>query len=257
MRKLSQAAAHALAGAYVLGTLRGPARQRFEAMRRDDPTLAAVVRDWEAGLTPLAERVPPVEPPARVWKAIEARLDSARPGTESSSSLSPGRPTSEAWRGSGSSLWSSLAFWRTFGLTAGGLASVLLATFLYLATGPRGEPVFVAVLTDPRAAATAPPHLVVSMHSPDLLRVRMVRPWQGIEKKSLELWVLPTQGNPRSLGTFTNATGDTMITITTADPRVQGAYALAVSVEPPGGSPTGQPTGPVVASGSIAPVRRS
>lgn len=254
MRKLSKTAAHALAGEYVLGTLRGAARQRFEAMRREDPALAAVVRQWEAGLTPLAERVAPVEPPARVWKAIETRIDSARgassiaPAKATGSSLSPVR---------GSSLWSSLAFWRTFGLTAGGLASVLLATFLYLATGPRGEPVFVAVLTDPRAVATAPPHLVVSMHSPDLLRVRMVRAWQGVEKKSLELWVLPTQGKPRSLGTFTNAPGDTMIKITTADPRVQGAYALAVSVEPPGGSPTGQPTGPVVASGSIAPVRRS
>ncbi len=246
MRKLSQSAAHALAAEYVLGTLRGPARRRLEAMMRADPDLERVVRQWEAGLTPLAERIPPVEPPARVWKAIEARIDSSARATQSSLSL-----------GRGSSLWSSLAFWRTFGLTAGGLASVLLATFLYLSTGPRGEPVFVAVLTDPTAAATAPPHLVVSMHSPDLLRVRMVRPWDDLGTKSLELWVLPTQGKPRSLGTFTNVPGDTMIKITTADPRVKGAYALAVSVEPAGGSPTGQPTGPVVASGSIAPVRRS
>ena len=245
MRRLSQSAAHAIAGEYVLGTLRGPARRRFEAMMRADPELGRVVSQWEAGLTPLADRIPPVQPPARVWKVIEARIDSARPGTESS--REPGR----------GSIWSSLAFWRTFGLTAGGLASVLLATFVYLSTGPRGEPVFVAVLTDPTAAATATPHLVVSMHSPDLLRVRMVRPWQDMGTKSLELWVLPTQGKPRSLGTFSNVPGDTMIKITTADPRVKGAYALAVSVEPAGGSPTGQPTGPVVASGSIAPVRRS
>ncbi len=251
MRKLPQDSAHVIAGEYVLGTLRGPARRRFEAMMRADAALTTIVRQWESGLMPLADRVPAVEPPARVWRAIEARIDpyrGAAPATAADSSPSPGK-----WSG----LWSSLAFWRTFGLTAGGRASVLLAGFLYLSTGPRGEPVFVAVLTDPTAPATAPPHLVISMHSPDLLRVRMVRPWANVDTKSLELWVLPTKGQPRSLGTFTNAPGDTMIKITATDPRVQGAYALAVSLEPKGGSPTGQPTGPVVASGSIAPVRRS
>ena len=110
---------------------------------------------------------------------------------------------------------------------------------------------FVAVLAD------ASPRMVVSMHQPDLLRVRVVKPWDGMEKQSLELWVLPKDGKPRSLGLVTNAVGDTLIKITTADPRVQGANALAVSVEPIGGSPTGQPTGAVVASGMIAPVKRA
>ena len=48
-----------------------------------------------------------------------------------------------------------------------------------------------------------------------------------------------------------------MINITAADPRVQGAHALALSLEPQGGSPTGKPTGPVVAKGVIAPVKRT
>jgi anti-sigma-K factor RskA len=54
-----------------------------------------------------------------------------------------------------------------------------------------------------------------------------------------------------------NAMGDTMIRIDPSDPRVQGANALAVSLEPQGGSPTKQPTGPVLCSGVIAPVRRT
>ena len=116
MRKLSQAAAHALAGEYVLGTLRGPARRRFQALMRADVELEQLVRSWEAGLMPLADRIPPVEPPARVWKAIEARIDSARPGTQSS--LSAGRGTDSSLSLGRGSIWYSLAFWRSFGLTS-------------------------------------------------------------------------------------------------------------------------------------------
>ena len=232
MRKLPPDLAQALAAEYVLGTLRGAARRRFEAIMRADPAVEAIVRQWERGLTPLADAVPAVAPPARVWKAIEARLAPAA---------------------ADSGVWSSLGFWRSFGLLAGGVASVFLAAFLYLSSGPRGEPIFVAVLTAPDSA----PRMVVSMHSPDLLRVRVVTPWQEARGKSLELWVLPKEGAPRSLGLIDNATGDTLITILPTDPRVRGANALAISLEPSGGSPTKQPTGPVLASGVIAPVRKT
>lgn len=231
MRKLSADLAHALAAEYVVGTLRGAARRRFEAIARADPATAAILRRWENELTPLAGQVPPVEPPARVWKEIESRI---APRASASAPL-------------------ALGFWRSFGLMAGGVASVLLAAFLWLSSGPRGEPLFVAVLTAPDAA----PRMVVSMHSPDLLRVRMVKPWQEAANKSLELWVLPKEGAPRSLGVVANEMGDTLITILPTDPRVRGANALAISLEPPGGSPTRQPTGPVLATGVIAPVRRS
>jgi anti-sigma-K factor RskA len=233
MRKASGPLAQALAAEYVLGTLRGRARRRFEAMFTADPALRGVVERWEAELVPLAEDLPPVEPPARVWREIESRIAAPGPALRS--------------------FWGSLAFWRGFGIVSGALASVLLAFFLYISTGPRGEPVFVAVLT----AADAEPHLVVSMHQPDLLRIRMVKPWTDTGGKSLELWVVPKEGAPRSLGVVPNQMGDTLITITTTDPRVRGANALAVTLEPPGGAPGGKATGPVVASGSIAPVRRS
>lgn len=225
MRRLSNAAAHALAAEYALGTLRGRARRRFEALARGDRELAGVVRRWEAELTPLAERVAPVDPPARVWREIEARL------------APRGKPAESAWKG--------------FALIAGGLASVLLAAFLWLGGIPRDDPVFVAVLTAPDAV----PRMVVSMHSPDQLRVRMVKPWSGTEGKSLELWVLPKEGAPRSLGLVPNASGEMVMRVAAADPRVQGANAFAVSLEPRGGSPSGQPTGPVLCSGAIAPVK--
>jgi anti-sigma-K factor RskA len=233
MRKLSPDLAHALASEYVVGTLRGRARQRFEAIARADPAVAAVVRRWEADLAPLAERIAPVEPPARVWSGIEARI--AAP--------SPVR----------AGFWSSLGLWRTVGLVSGGLAGVLLAAFLWLSQGPRGEPLFVAVLNSPDTV----PRMVVSMHQPDILRVRVVKHWAAMQDKGLELWVLRKDGVPLSLGMVKNAPGDTIIHITASDPRVQGAQALAISMEPPGGSPTGRATGPILCSGPIAPVRRA
>ena len=230
--RLSPDAAEALAAEYALGTLRGRARHRFEALARSDRALAQILRRWEEALTPLAERIPPVEPPKRVWAEIEART---------------------APREKTSGFWSSVGFWRSFGLVAGGLASVLVAAFLWLHGAPRGDPLFVAVLTAPDSV----PRMVVSMHQPDLLRVRMVKPWSGMEGRSLELWAVPKDGAPRSLGLVPNAMGDTMIRVAPSDPRVQGANALAVSMEPPGGSPTGQPTGALVCSGMIAPVKRA
>jgi anti-sigma-K factor RskA len=254
MRRLAPETAHALAGEYVLGTLRGGARRRFEAFMQADPKVAAIVREWEAQVTPLADRIAPVEPPERVWRAIESRIGPA-PATwvATNDSLSLGRGPG---RGStSSSFWDSLAFWRTLGAMTAGAAMVLLSFFLYLSTGPRGEPVFVAVLQE--AVPNGAVRTVISMHSPDLLRVRMVKPWSDTAGKSLQLWVMPSEGAPRSLGVVPNVPGDTMIEITATDPRVRGAAALALSLEPQGGSPTGTPTGPMVARGVIAPVKRT
>ena len=232
MRRPDDKLANALAAEYVLGTLRGAARRRFEAMMAADASLREVVARWEAWATPLAERVEPVEPPARVWKAIEARIGA---------------------RAAKRTFWSNVDFWRAWGLVTSGVAAALLAFFAWLYTGPRGEPVFVAVLT----SSSHQPMGVVSMHSPNLLRVRVVHNWSSMGDKSLQLWVMPEAGAPRSLGLVRNEVGDTLITIKPTDPRVRGARMLAISAEPPGGSPTDQPTGPMLCSGMIAPVKRT
>jgi len=224
--KLSANAAQDIAAEYALGTLRGRARQRFERMAREDAALAQLANRWENAIAKLAQSVPAVEPPARVWRNIESRIE-RRPSTGS--------------------------FWRPFALLAGGLATVLVAFFVWISVAPRDDPVFVAVLT----AQDSGPRAVVSMHPPDALRVRIVKPWANVEGKSLELWALPTEGAPRSLGLVANGTRETLIRIDPADPRMRSASALAVSLEPAGGSPTKLPTGPVLCSGAIAPVRKT
>lgn len=227
--RLSRAATQALAAEYALGTLRGRARQRFERWMRSDAAIAAEAQGWEEALAVLAQDARPVEPPTRVWTQIEARIAPRAPD-----------PARRAFG------------WRAFGITAAGLASALLAFFAWFATVPQTEPVFVAVLSEHQGG----PRMVVSMHAPDELRVRVVKPWRDVAGKSLELWALPSEGAPRSLGLVANG-GDTTIRIVASDARVQDVAKLAVSLEPQGGSPTRQPTGPVLCAGEVAAVRRT
>ena len=223
--KLSRDAREALAAEYALGTLRGRARARFQSMMASDRSMSDAAARWETAITPLAVRIAPVEPPSRVWRAIEARIAPARPQAPS--------------------------YWRALAMVSGGVASVLLAFMLWTFPAGNADPDFVAVLMAPDSA----PRMVVSMHEPDLLKVRMVKPWAPKEGMGLELWVMPKAGKPRSLGMVKNGMGETVIHVTHTDPRVKDAIAFAVSLEPMAGSPTGEPTGPVLCSGVIAPVR--
>ena len=108
MKRLSPDIKHALAAGYVLGTLRGRARSRFDAMAATDGELARFREQWEAFLVPLAGRVAPVAPPSRVWRAIEARI--ARPRERGATGI-----------------WSSLAFWRWIGAGLAAAAVALLS----------------------------------------------------------------------------------------------------------------------------------
>ena len=100
--------------------------------------------------------------------------------------------------------------------------------------------------------------MVVSMHAPDLVRVRNYRPWKSVEDegKALELWAIPKEGAPRSLGVVPNVPGDMTLKIRMDDERLKGATMLALSVEPKGGSPTQLPTGRVLCSGAVAAAQR-
>ena len=118
-----------------------------------------------------------------------------------------------------------------------------------MARAPVGEavPAYVAVLND---AKTQQPVLLVSAgRDSNELVVRMIVDQTLAENQALELWALPPQGNPRSLG-LVNAAGRTSIRLAASTGEALGAVpALAVSLEPRGGSPTGLPTGPVLYSG--------
>jgi len=218
----------ALAAQYVLGTLRGRARERFERLARSDAALGDAVRQWEERLVPLAEALPPVRPPRRVWQAILRRIRGSGAGARSA-------------------LWSSLGLWR--GLALAGLAAAfVLAVALFTPAPERPEGTLVVVL----AAQDAKPALVASAdRTGRVLTVKAIAPVELAADRALELWALPDRGNPRSLG-LVAATGVVRLALPApADQALQSVPALAVSLEPRGGSPTGQPTGPVLYTGPV------
>jgi len=219
--------AEALAAEYVLGTLRGRARARFERALDTDRALGDAVRSWEERLLPLAEALTPVAPPDRVWRAIQARLQTARtPAT---------------------SFWSSMSVWR--GLALASLAVVVvLATLLLRPTAERGEGAVIAVLATKDAKAS----LVASADRfGRYLTIKAIERIDVPADRSLQLWMLPAGGNPQSLGVIETTTLARVALSAPADQALRNIPALAVSLEPRGGSPTGLPTGPVLYSGPV------
>jgi anti-sigma-K factor RskA len=212
-----------LAAEYVLGTMSARARARFKSLLKYDAALRNVVTEWEARLSPLAQAAPPVEPPARVWRGIEARI----------------RPPRRA-----PSFWNALGFWRA-------LASAGIAAALFLAVFVGGNPVMeppvdmVAVMTDKQSS----PAMTVLWPKQETkaypyLRVQAVYPPQILPGTSLELWMLPTgSAPPVSLGLVNPSEATQMIKVREALARTVGeAWGVALSMEPQGGSPTGKPT---------------
>ena len=224
-----------LAAEYALGTLRGLARRRFQKLMAGDPALRDLTLQWEMRLNDMAAVVKPVTPRPQLWQAIDRALGPVpRPQHE--------RP------GLLSGLWESLGFWRASTLGAAAIAAALV---LYIAIGRPVAPEtrYIAVLIDDKAT----PVLVASLEAVDgKLSIKSVKPTEVAANQDLELWLLPPEGAaPRSLGVLKGMQALVKLTEGDASDLTQGA--LAVSLEPSGGSTTGAPTGPVLFSGAILP----
>ncbi len=222
--------ADALAAQYVLGTLSRSARARFARLVGVDRAVTDAVNVWEERLLPFAEVIAPVPPPARVWSQILAQVQG---GHIPAAAVPP--------------MWANLGLWR--GLTLAGFATAMaLAVVLLSLPAERPDQTMVAVL----AGTDARPALIATAdRAGRTLRIKMVTPVEIASDRALELWALPQGGNPRSLGLI-SPTGIVQIPLTgPADIALAQVPALAVSLEPKGGSPTGLPTGPVLYSGPI------
>lgn len=230
--------ADALAAQYVAGTLRGPARRRFETLLAAHPALRQAVTEWRARLMPLTTAVEPQAPPASAWAGIERRLwPEATPAATAAAAAVP-------W-------WRALSFWRA----ASGFATVAAISLAVLLATPQPQAPPVVVVLQAAEGAPAGASTFVASFSADgrSLVTRPVQPVALQVDRALELWAVPPQGAPRSLGLI-SASGLTVIRrdkLPQALLDQRNTAALAVSVEPPGGSPTGAPTGPVVFAGKL------
>ncbi|MBA1147681.1 anti-sigma factor [Ectothiorhodospiraceae bacterium WFHF3C12] len=207
-----------LAAEYVVGTLHGRARRRFERLMLEFPTLCEAVHGWERQLNAVAAGLPERQPPRRVWRRIRARIQPERRGLMD-------------WLG-----------WPAATATATAAAAVL-AVFLVVSVPTAPPESYVAIIAED---ATTPLWTVTADPETGELNISAVGTVAAPEGKALELWLMPPASGekPRSLGLLPEQ-GSRSVALPVDAARAGGA-ALAVSVEPPGGSPTGQPTGSVV-----------
>jgi anti-sigma-K factor RskA len=237
-----------LAGEYVLGLLDGEDAASAERLLERDPAFEAAVAHWRARFSELDDAAPTLPASDALWQRIEAGIEADETAAETARppappALAPSRRLAFA------ALWRSLPFWRASGLV-GAAAPVALAVALARSPGPPPvrAPAFVAVLMtdDNRPAAVV--NAFADGHA-ELIPLQGVTVPQG---RSLEVWTFArgTNAPPVSIGVLSQAR---TIRLRLEDlPRLRADQLFAISLEPPGGSPTGQPTGPVLMKGAAS-----
>ena len=250
-----------LAAAYALGTLRGGARRRFEQHARDHAQVRAAALLWQGRWSAFSEVQTPVQPDPAVWIRTSNLIQADKAGAamarqpEAAATKQPNR---------------GLAWWRSAALV-GGLATVAAVTLglwthmglkdasqqqlaavekqlqiarAALQAAPQIQ--YVAVLADGQADASV---LVTFDPRHQRLTLQRVGGYQVAVDRSLQLWALPRQGAPRSLGVLG---AGKLEQLTAQEAEVQAVPALAISLEPRGGVPSATgPTGPVLFKGAL------
>jgi anti-sigma-K factor RskA len=232
------------AAEFALGTLDPAERTALAARRLREPELEAAIRGWEERLAPLAEAVPPIEPPRDYFQDIQARL---RAPAATATPIRP-RPVDDAI----AALKGCLARWRAAAIGAASLAAMLAIGFVARETTRETAPrEYVAVLQKDAAS----PAFAVTVNLDT--REMTVRPVAAPAPagKSYELWIIDKQlGAPRSLGVIDAANVVRADKLAAFDRAVVADATYAVTIEPPGGSPDGKPSGAPVWLGKLIPV---
>lgn len=210
---------NALSAQYALGTLRGNARLHFEKRLAQEQELAQQLGRWQTLLAPFENSTQPQIPPERVWKKLEL-------------SLPPQKTTASIWN------WNYLGW-----ALAAGLAAIVLVPY-FTSRSPELAPLVVLNSSD----ATKGQWIVNADSERKTLQLVPVQPRAIATNNSLQLWAIPSGAKPISLG-LVNASHSTQLT--TDNVALSPGTTIAISLEPQGGSPTGQPTGPVVFSGTL------
>lgn len=237
----------ALALDVALGVLDGAERRDAELRLLRDPEFARAVDAWRAALAPLAAAIAPVAPPAAVWDRIAAAVE-PRPAA-----AVPAAPLS---------LWASLNLWRGLAVGATGVAAAALGLLVTRppqtvlvpaapAAAARGELLGAAMTgTDKKAEV-----LLTATFDADRGAV-ILTPAAEARAAGLqpELWVIVGESPPKSLGLIDLDNPSAHVIPKAMLPELRNGATLAISLEPPGGSKTGAPTGPVVATGKLVAI---
>lgn len=232
-----------LAAEYVIGLLEGTGLARARALAVEDKGFRREIGTWTAWLAPLLDEVEAVEPPASVWRRIESQIS---PAAEEPSNVVPLRRRVRVWQG----------------MTAAATA-VAASLALVLVASPQRTPAPPPQV--PPQAAPAQPPMVAMLESDDgeaqmfatwdpagqRLVIAAAEPAPSPPGRSHELWMIGADGQPVSMGVMPERDMISLAVDDQAANKLAEGVTLAVSDEPAGGSPTGSPTGPVIASGKL------
>ena len=232
-----------LAAEYVLGVLDAPARRAFADRLAREAALAREVAAWQRRLAPMLDAFEEVAPPLGLWPRIRTHV-----GLSPAPGASPPVP-----------LWERLAFWR--GIGAAGVAATaacLLALVLLPRQWSSRVPEAHSPLPHPlRLVATASndagePMLMAAVDDDACTMVVMpLRAAWVPAGKVAEFWLLAADGRPHALGLGDRAPMQAITVPAALRNDMLALATLAVSLEPQGGSPTGAPTGDVIAQGRL------
>lgn len=228
-----------LAAEHALDVLSAAERAAAELRMATDPAFAAEVEAWRERLAPLLEEIAPVAPSDGLWNRIVRAL----PANDDQA------------------LRRSVRRWRA---TAGGamaLAAAGVAAAVFLATQPaqvivRETPAPGPLLNASLAPQASAQPLFVAAYDParQALLVTSLVPTGTDPAHVHQLWLIPADGKPRSLGMVEPGASKAMPMAKDMTPMFVEGAALAVSVEPPGGSKQVGPSGPVAAIGRLGRV---
>lgn len=224
-----------LAAEQALGLLQGEERSRAIALARDDQDFRGDVARWRGRFAPWLGEVAEAQPPERVWSAIEQRI-----GAPAESNVIQ--------------LKRRMILWRGFAAAASTIAAALALILIM-----RPQPAVIPAPVDQPAPLVA---TLASDRTPD----RVVATWDPARRslivaaaagmpakpgKDHELWIIPAGGKPMPVGVMHPKRPMRMTLPMPLAAQLKSGAMLAISVEPAGGSPTGLPTGPVIASGAL------
>jgi anti-sigma-K factor RskA len=228
-----------LAAEHALGLLTGEELLAARGRAATEPAFAAAVEAWELRLGPMLDAVPEQEPPADLWERIERRLNDAPSAGADVIQL---QRSARRWRG-------------IAGLTTALAASLALVLALRVAQPdapvppqqPAAERMMAASLASEDGAAT----LAVAFEPDRGMMVVTPTRMQPAAGHDHELWLIPASGTPVSLGLVRAGVPQRHRIPEGLAASVSTEAKVALSVEPAGGSPTGQPTGPVIAAAPL------
>jgi anti-sigma-K factor RskA len=240
-----------LAAEFVLGLLEGGERQEAERLLEEDAGFQASVAAWQRRLSELDETATPLPPGDALWQRIEGSLAAVSPATTAEQDAAAPEVAMPVMvpdpRNAFRALWHNLAFWRVAGL-ASAFATLLLALGVgYLAQRSSREPVLIAVLlTD----ANQPAGVINAYRNGQAQLI----PFAGMQippGRAFQVWAIPGPNqNPISVGVVTEPRSARLDLERV--PSLRPDQTFAISVEPPQGSPTGLPTGPVLMKGTTS-----